>query len=157
MIMRNFFVTILLLSFLVSTTGISLLKHYCGGELAHMEVVTTSTTDHFCVSEQMLSCSHCEDQTSTGGHCEKEQSSDQHNRNCCDNKIKTLKVEDAFLAVSHTFQVILEPVFFALKPYQPSLLEQDFHSGSPYYQAPPSHALPTATRGLRVFVQSFQL
>jgi hypothetical protein len=155
--MRLIATTFLSLTLLLSTTGLSVVKHYCGEDLAHTRVVTTHNPGHNCQAEQQPSCAHCEEQKQSSHPCEQGASSEQQAHDCCDNEIETLKVEDPFLAVSQTFPVNLEALFLALKPYCPSFQDTDFTSSSDNYQNPPSHALPPATRGLRVFVQSFQL
>ena len=143
---------------LLSTTGLSVWKHYCGGELAHAEVVTTQTPEKHCGADQEKQhCQNCEDQEETPGHCQKEEQPAQHKGNCCNNEVETLKVADPFLAVSHAFQVNLTPVLIALKPYWNSLSDTAFNTTTHLSRNPVSHALPAVTPGIRVFVQSFQL
>jgi hypothetical protein len=143
---------------LLSTMGLSVWKHYCGGELAHAQVVTTHTPEKHCEADQKKQhCQNCEDQEKTPGHCEKEEQPAQHKGNCCNNEVETLKVADPFLAVSHAFQVNLTPTLIALKPYRASLSGTAFNTTPHNYRNSLSHALPAVTHGIRVFVQSFQL
>lgn len=155
----RFLVTILLsTTLLLSTTGLSVWKHYCGGELAHTQVVTAQTPTQHCDQEQSKTqCQHCEEEQKAPDHCEQEEQPAQHQSDCCNNEVETLKVADPFLAVSHTFQVNLTPTLIALKPYWTSISGTEFNIAAHNYLNPLPHALPAVTTGIRVFVQSFQL
>lgn len=155
--MRFLTIICLSLTLLLSTTGLSVWKHYCGGKLAHTEVMTTPTTTKHCQEEQMQQCAHCENQTEVPGHCEEKEQPAPSKGNCCNNEVETLKVEDAFLAVSHSFQVNLTPVLIALKPYSASLSDTAINTTAHSYESHLSHTLSATTPGIRVFVQSFQL
>lgn len=111
--MRSLTAIFLSLSLLASTTGLSVLKHYCGGELAATKVMTTHhTSDKPCQEHNHQSdCHHCQNQEKQGCH-----NSSNHNKdhakshNCCDNKVQQFKVEDQFVFSSSNFRVILNAI-----------------------------------------------
>jgi len=102
------------LSLLASTTGLSVLKHYCGGELAATKVMATHhISEKPCQEHDHQSdCGHCEKQEKQGcrNNSNHNKNHSKKSHNCCDNEVQQFKVEDQFVFSANTFKVILNSI-----------------------------------------------
>ena len=156
LIMKSFTAIILSLSLLVSTTGLSVLKHYCGGELAKTQVLATQNHGEKSCAEhkQQTDCPHCETEKHA---CHKKSGEKQEEKphNCCDNEVEQFKVEDQFVFTSLNFKVVLNSI--AITP----VLKQAFNGLTHNLNLNLNHYLRAklpneySAPELRVSIQSF--
>lgn len=136
--MKNIYAIMLLVIFLMGSTGITISKHYCGDKLCSKSWSLLSTDPTSCNMDMPTQS------------CDKNQKNDQSKKDCCKNIIDNLKIKDSYAGsfFNWTPQLFSLPIInFIISPVNIySLLTSGF-----FYNTFP----PPADKGITVLVQSF--
>lgn len=155
-VMKAFTSILLSLSLLVSTTGLSVLKHYCGGELAATQVLAPHHNEQeTCEDHQHeTNCPHCETEKHS---CHKQSGEKQKEKshNCCDNEVQQFKVHDQFVFTSLNFKTQLTAI--TITPILSLALHNNHFNFTPNLKHYLREKLPNSyiAPELRVSIQSF--